>query len=100
MSTTTNSVSADWVKWVAGLALTLSGTAFGYAINTEHRQTATETTLETHISDAKETKAEVYARLKAAEDKQAAVLESINVVRVDVAAIRGALGIKRQPLDQ
>jgi len=101
VSTTNNTVSADWVKWVAGLALTLSGTAFGYAINTEHRQTATETTLENHINDAKETKQDVYQRLKATEDKQAAVLESINAVRVDVAAIRGALGIKRQqPIDQ
>ena len=94
MSTTT--VSAEWVKWVAGLALTLSGTAFGYAINTEHRQTAVETTLTGHLDDAKETKKDVYQRLSAQDQNQKEVLQALNDVKVDMAAIRGALGIPKQ----
>ena len=95
MSAPTNTVSADWVKWVAGVALLLSGTAFGYAINTEHRQTATETTLTQHVIDAKETKADVYQRLSAQDQNQKDVLQALNDVKVDMAAIRGALGIPK-----
>ena len=96
MSTPTTSISADWVKWVAGVALGLSSTAFGYALNTEHRQTATETTLSQHLSDAKETKADVYQKLSTQEQNQKEVLQALNDVKVDMAAVRGALGIPKQ----
>jgi hypothetical protein len=96
MSASTTTVSADWVKWVAGLALALSGTAFGYAINTEHRQTATETTLSLHVSEAEKTKTDVYQRLSAQDQNNKEVLQALNDVKVDMAAIRGALGIPKQ----
>lgn len=96
MPAPTNTVSADWVKWVAGVALALSCTAFGYAINTEHRQTAVETTLSTHLDDAKETKKDVYQRLTAQDQNNKEVLQALNDVKVDMAAIRGALGIPKQ----
>lgn len=90
------SSSNEWVKWVAGVALALSSTAFGYALNTEHRQTAVETTLTQHLADAKETKADVYQRLSAQDQNQKEVLQALNDVKVDMAAIRGALGIPKQ----
>ena len=96
MPAPTTTVSADWVKWVAGVALALSSTAFGYAINTEHRQTATETTLSLHMAEAEKTKAEVYQRLSAQDQNQKDVLQALNDVKVDMAAIRGALGIPKQ----
>ena len=76
--------------------MALSSTAFGYALNTEHRQTATETTLSQHLTEAKETKADVYQRLSAQDQNQKDVLQALNDVKVDMAAIRGALGIPKQ----
>lgn len=87
--------TAEWVKWAAGICLVLSGSAFGYALNTEHRQTATETTLAKHVEDAKETKADVYQRLNNQDQTQKEVLQAVNEVKVDMAAIRGALGIPK-----
>jgi hypothetical protein len=83
------------VKWVAGVALALSSTAFGYAINAEHRLTNTETTVAHHLEEAKETKADVYQRLSAQDQNQKEVLQALNDVKVDMAAIRGALGIPK-----
>ena len=96
MSAPTNTVSADWVKWVAGVALALSSTAFGYALNTEHRLTNTETTVARHLDEASETKKDVYQRLSAQDQNQKEVLQALNDVKVDMAAIRGALGIPKQ----
>lgn len=96
MTASTNTVSAEWVKWVAGVALALSSTAFGYALNTEHRQTAVETTLGRHLEEAKETKADVYQKLNVHEQNNKEVLQALNDVKVDMAAIRGALGIPKQ----
>lgn len=84
------------MKWVAAVALGLASTAFGYALNTEHRQTATETTLSQHLAESKEVKADVYQRLSAQDQNQKEVLQALNDVKVDMAAIRGALGIPKQ----
>jgi hypothetical protein len=90
-----NSFSGEWVKWVAGVALGLSSTAFGYALNTEHRLTNTETALSTHLAESKEIKADIYGRLASHDQNQKEVLQAINDVKVDMAAIRGALGIPK-----
>ena len=94
--TPTNFHAMDWVKWVAGVALALSSTAFGYALNTEHRLTNTETTVSQHIAESKEIKADIYGRLSAQDQNQKEVLQALNDVKVDMAAIRGALGIPKQ----
>ena len=86
----------DWAKWAAGVALALSSTAFGYALNTEHRQTAVETTLTQHLVESKETKADVYQRLNTQDQNNKEVLQALNDVKVDMAAVRGALGIPKQ----
>ncbi len=96
MSAPTNTISTDWVKYVAGVALAFSSAAFGYALNTEHRLTNTETTVAQHIAESKEVKADVYQRLSAQEQNQKEVLQALNDVKVDMAAIRGALGIPKQ----
>jgi len=88
--------TAEWVKWATGIALLLSGSAFGYAINTEHRLTSSETTLARHMDEAKETKEDVYARLNSQDQTQKELLQGVNDVKVDMAAIRGALGIPKQ----
>lgn len=87
--------TGEWVKWVAGVALALSGTAFGYALNTEHRQTATETTLRLHMAESEKTTHELYQRLGAQDQNQKEVLQALTDVKVDMAAIRGALGIPK-----
>ncbi len=93
MSTAT--ISSEWVKWVAGVALLLSSTAFGYALNNEHRMTTTETTVAQHIAEAKELKQDVYQRLHQQDQNQKEVLQALNDVKIDMAAIRGALGIPK-----
>ncbi|OON67819.1 hypothetical protein [Hymenobacter sp. CRA2] len=91
----TQQQTADWVKWAAGICMLLSASAFGYAISTEHRLTNTETTVAQHLAEAKETKADVYQRLNAQDQTQKEVLQAVNDVKVDMAAIRGALGIPK-----
>ena len=90
------SFSSEWVKWVAGVALALSSSAFGYALNTEHRLTNTETTVARHLDEAREAKADIYLRLNSQDQNQKEVLQALNDVKVDMAAIRGALGIPKQ----
>ncbi|TGE23548.1 hypothetical protein [Hymenobacter metallicola] len=87
--------TSEWVKWALGVALALSSGAFGYALNTEHRLTSAEQTLQAHINEAKETKADVYQRLNTQDQTQKEVLQAVNDVKVDMAAIRGALGIPK-----
>lgn len=91
----TNSLPGEWVKWVAGVALALSSTAFGYALNTEHRISTTESTLSTHLAESKEIKADIYGRLNSQDLNNKEVLQALNDVKVDMAAIRGALNIPR-----
>lgn len=102
MPAQTNVVSSEWVKWVAGALLTLNSVCVGYVVKMEARVATLETSFldsqhayAQHLADGKEVKADVYARLAATDAKQADILQSISVVREDVAAIRGALGIKR-----
>ena len=102
-----NTVSAEWVKWVAGALLALNSVCVGYVVRGENRLTTLEntqaaqaTTFAQHVADSKETKTDIYGRLAAVDQKQLEVLQSIGVVREDVAAIRGALGIKRHNADQ
>lgn len=102
-----NTVSADWVKWAVGLALALNSVCVGYVVRGENRLTKVEEAQanqkeahEKHLADSKEIKSDIYARLAVVDQKQLEVLQSIGVVREDVAAIRGALGIKRHTADQ
>jgi predicted O-methyltransferase YrrM len=95
VSVPSNSNTSEWVKWVAGVALGFSSVAFGYALNTEHRLTSTERDLSPHLTEAKETKADVYQRLSAQDQNSKDVLQALNDVKVDMAAIRGALGIPK-----
>ncbi|MCC3159513.1 hypothetical protein LJ737_19885 [Hymenobacter sp. 15J16-1T3B] len=87
--------SGEWVKWAVGVALVLSSSAIGFALNTEHRQTATETTLDNHVKESERTKSDVYQRLNSQDQTQKEVLQAVNDVKVDMAAIRGALGIPK-----
>ncbi|GAA4349847.1 hypothetical protein GCM10023185_06900 [Hymenobacter saemangeumensis] len=87
--------TAEWVKWVAGVALAFSSAAFGYALNTEHRLTSAETDLARHLVDSKESKAAITHRLDSQDQNQKEVLQALNDVKVDMAAIRGALGIPK-----
>lgn len=91
MSPAPQNSGADWVKWVAGLALSLNGIIFGYAISIERRQSTTETALSSHIIDAKESKAIINSRLDRSDESSAKVLQGISAVQVDVAKITGYL---------
>jgi hypothetical protein len=83
------SLSPEWVKWVAGIALMLNAAVFGYAISIEHRVTKTEENLTAHLDKAKDDKKEINERLKAQDDNISKVLTGITTVQVDVAEIKG-----------
>lgn len=82
-------ISAEWVKWVAGIAIVLSGSVFGYAISIERRLSTTETAQANHIKTADEAKADVYRRLDRQDDNISKVLNGITAVQVEVAKISG-----------
>ncbi len=89
MSTQQNAGIPEVVKWLLGLAYTVIVLIGGYVVSVEHRLTDTESKQATHLADAKETKADVYNRLKQQDDNISKVLSGITSVQVDVATIKG-----------
>lgn len=63
--------------------------------NAENGVAALRSDLQKHEQDSKEVKADVYSRLNTQDQTQKEVLQAVNDVKVDMAAIRGALGIPK-----
>ncbi len=94
----------EWVKWAAGVLLTLNASMVGGVVRYEARMTAMETAFndhqrkyDDHVQDAKTIRAGIEAKLHDVDTQQTAILAAIADVRVNVAALTGHFGIKPRP---